>query len=305
MEGSFRETVKAEINAALGRPVAIRRFVESERLAVRFLNSNHGILSSRTMRWQSWRGVADFEQGTVRWFPAKKLGVRSSHRLIMGLRDLTGHIRIEGWTCDIREIEGLAAVNNDVAAYQTLDEFAEAKCQPTIGDSSEPTLRQNLTHEEIRILNSANGGGDSFARFLWDGERTFLLNAGGAHHFSAARYIAGKLAVKVPLTGRLDIYWIRWDSVEEVVREYDIYALPDEAVFSFQEAMRSFGASYGICQAPYPLHESVKLVLLSRAERRSMHASRILSQTEVFDVGTYLRCVSSLPQTAATQLTGR
>jgi len=104
---------------------------------------------------------------------------------------------------DIREIEALTNSKSELSEYPTLDDFALARCQMFIADCSLDALRENLRHHEIRILGEEPS--DRLVRFGCDG-KVCLVNAGGSHHFAAARYIAGQLDERVAVRAQLKEY---------------------------------------------------------------------------------------------------
>jgi hypothetical protein len=278
------------LRETLGEPVAIARFLtERQPERVLLLDSNRGISAANTLRWDLWRWETYHGSRAVRWFCRQKDGYRSLDKRISELENFTEQQTIQHWTCDIQEIEGLAASKSDLHLYASLDDFAISECATLIMDVSEKNLDGNLNHDEIRILHRPGGGGDSFARYLWDGKLTFLLNSGGSHHFAAARYIASRLRIPVPLSVRLAVYRIRSEAAQQLTSRYDLYALPEKHAHPFHEAMQSFKASYGVCPLPLPLHAEASLLLLPREESRSMKASTGLREAGVFEVGAYLR----------------
>jgi hypothetical protein len=126
----------------------------------------------------------------------------------------------EDWECDIQDVTGLSTSKSELKDFDNLDRMAETKSRYMIEPISTDKLRENLAWGEIRILRGA-GSSDFFARYLWDG-RVFLINSGGSHHFAAARYIASRLGVPVPLRGQLHTYVINELAVSSLQRDFEM-----------------------------------------------------------------------------------
>lgn len=194
---------------------------------------------------------------------------------------------IENWQCDIQQVAGLSASKSDLSAFTSLDAMAEARAKHLVTPLTEEALRNNLQHGEIRILQPASS--DYFEQHQWDG-RTFLANAGGSHHFAAARYLAGRLNVEVPLTGRLVRHSINPAALALLRRDFDIFLISDEpcAYCAFHDAMHRFLATYFWMPVPQGFCDQARAVLLPVSQIRSVRVSNLLRKAGAFDLGAYL-----------------
>ncbi|MEO7326582.1 MAG: DUF6685 family protein [Dokdonella sp.] len=177
---------------------------------------------------------------------------------------------IPEWTCDITEITAIHASESDLSIFENLDEFAETRCGELIKDVSIAGLKRNLAHDGIRILNTASHA-DYLQRWAWDG-RLFLMNDGGSHHFAAARWLARKLGVPVPIRSRLRTVSVRRDAVEQLVARYDLFAVNGHQDASFScalyEALRSSGTPFLLRALPASLGCG-EILIFESDDRRS------------------------------------
>lgn len=158
-------------------------------------------------------------------------------------------------------------------------------------------MRENLSFERVDIVNKRNGT-DFFLMYKWDG-RVFLMNSDGAHHFSAARYIADRLNKSVRLEGRLVIHHLNPSAVAELRRQFDLFALSNKSclMVDFRQIMENFGATYYWMCLPRPLNLDKELwdndvvVLMPKNELQSRRASKILRQNGFIDFGC---CLSNM-----------
>ena len=193
----------------------------------------------------------------------------------------------DDWTCDIRLVEGLSASKSELKDFLTLDHMAEGACRGLIEEVSPDGLEKNLAWSEIRILNQKNTT-DHFRHYAWD-RRIHLINDGGSHHFAAARYLAGKLNMPVPLTGRLKEYNLSYKHVQGLRAEFDMYPIKDspELFGEMMDALRSFDASYCLMDLPFPFINN-KVFMLPKNSSRSVAASKFLAQAGLPELGAHL-----------------
>ena len=194
----------------------------------------------------------------------------------------------EEWECDIQDITGLSSSKSELTDFASLDAMIEANSREMIDAITEEKLRENLAHDEIRILHRDDPS-DFFVRHLWDG-RVFLINNGGSHHFAAARYIASRLGIPVPLCGKLHTYSINQIAVARLERDFDMFVISDtgEGGLGFHGAMESFRATYLWQFLPRPYGDQ-RAILLPKLERRSAKVAAVLREAGYFDLGAYLR----------------
>jgi hypothetical protein len=200
---------------------------------------------------------------------------------------------LEGWTCDIRRIEGLSASRSTLAAFATLDEFARKECRGYIAKGLEACLE----HCETRI---AKRGGYAFSQVQWDGERVFLHNSDGSHHFAAARYLARELRVPIELKGTSTRFSLDPVAVADLVQEYDLFASSTHGLYaSLLDPLRALQAPCFLANAPPPF-EKVVVLFFPRSSRRAARSAELLRRRAFFDVGRYLRALAgaSLAETS-------
>lgn len=191
------------------------------------------------------------------------------------------------WTCDIQEITGLATSKSPIHEFSDLDEFVEIRSPELIDTITEENLRKNLAHNEIRILIPGNTD-DFLIQHRWDG-RLFLMNYGGSHHFAAARYIASRLNVPVPIRGKLLTYGINPKALNSLQQNYDIFVISNipENVNGFFDAMMNFRATYLWQLLPRP-YDDKRAVMLPKNEPRSAEVAKVLRSAGFFDLVEHL-----------------
>ena len=210
---------------------------------------------------------------------------------------------IPDWTCDITDITAIHASQSDLSIFENLDEFAEAKCGELIKDVSLAGLKRNLVHDGIRILNTASHA-DYLQRWAWDG-RLFLMNDGGSHHFAAARWLARKLGVPVPIRSQLRTVSIRRDAVEQLVAGYDLFAVNgrQDASFSYAlyEALQSSGTPFLFCALPASLGFG-DILIFESDDRRSWPVVDALRRHGATSIAPVLEKISHLPKVELTHV---
>lgn len=202
--------------------------------------------------------------------------------------DLVACTEIPDWKCDIQAVDGLAASKSDLSAFATLERFIEVSRPGLLTPATPQKLEELLSHYEIRVLHDPSAS-DSFVQYLWDG-RIFLLNSGGSHHFAAARYLAARLVVPVPLQGHMRMYRIHADAVDSLSRAYGMYVFAGDPVANnaFHDAMRRDGVTYLQRDMPRP-YLGQRLILLPIKEARSRAVSEHLASAGIPDLGSHLR----------------
>lgn len=209
---------------------------------------------------------------------------------------------INEWSCDITDVHGFAGSKSNLKEFTSIDAMAEARCPDWITDISAENLAQNLSHGEIRIIHAP--GVDRFERNLWD-DRLFLMNAGGSHHFAAAKYIATRLPKAVPLQGELRVNKLNADAIGALQRDYEMFVIPHDRhnnphlCMAFFEALEEFRATWLWHPMPRPF-EHAQAVLLPRSERRSMRVADLLRQANITDLGQHLQTLLARQSDIAT-----
>ncbi|MGK9450258.1 DUF6685 family protein [Acidithiobacillus caldus] len=129
-------------------------------------------------------------------------------------------------TVDISDItaiscgKGIDPFVNDSSGkvYKDLDEYAWADYREEFNDvikdtgMTKETVENFLSVNEVRITN--NPPGDFIDKIKWNG-KICLSNSGGAHRFSAARYVARQIGYKRPLTAKCYEYSIDGNEIKK------------------------------------------------------------------------------------------
>ena len=203
-------------------------------------------------------------------------------------------------TVDLRDIAGFAASKSDLTTFASTDEMVSTNSRELIAEISPQQLAKALAHREIRIVHSP--GTDHFARYLWDEPvpRLWLMNSGGSHHLAAAKLIAARLGLPVPLTGDLYTHSLDASAVAALRAEFELFALADDALCmnAFSDAMRAFRATWLSHPLPRPYERSTA-VLLPRSEGRSMRVALELRKAGMTDLCEHLSALATLiPQSS-------
>lgn len=281
------------IREELGRPMTLLRLIdEHPEMRVQLAEPDSVIAADSIVKWHDWGNQSSMdwprrERGTMMGWRQSN-GYYSSFEIHRPEFQNLGRCEIVNqWRCDIQDVKGLSASKSKLHEFTSLDSMVETNSKEMIGEITESNLRKNLAHDQIRILNQKSTS-DHFARYRWDG-RVFLINSGGSHHFAAARYIASRINVPVPLEGKLHTYTISPVAVDSLRRDFDVYAISDDAavVNGFLDAMRKFRATYIWHYLPRQ-YEHARAILLPKNEPRSMRVSRALREAGMFNVGEHL-----------------
>jgi hypothetical protein len=255
------------------------------------------IALASVLRWENW--FSSHSGRTVGRLVFYKMNASGHYtgghrRNIPELAHLTTCKTIRDWTCDIRDVEGLACSKAPLGDLFSCDEMAEVYAAQYIQPLSEQNLLRNLNHDEIRILHRKNGGGDFFVRYLWDDGRIYLVNTGGSHHFVAARYIAAKISMKVPLHGLLHIYSFNMESMFSLLQSYRIFMLEKQQAEILFATMSSCRVEYGKCSLPNPCG-NFYAVFLPVDEQRSTAIAEIMYDAGIFSLSDYFLKKINMP----------
>lgn len=194
---------------------------------------------------------------------------------------------IDDWTCDISEVHGFSASKSDLCKFTSTDQMVETNSREMISEISPAKLAKNLAHDEIRILHREETS-DHFARYSWDG-RLWLMNSGGSHHLAAAKYIACRLGIAVPLRARLNIYSLNAAPLAALQHDFEMFVISSDAecLNAFHDAMRAFKATWLWHHMPKP-YDNARAILLPRTEGRSRRVADELRRANFTDLGAYL-----------------
>lgn len=278
----------------LGHPASLLKFVSEYPDISCLIETHNHIGHCDVISWHRWgdskESPHDFQRpGEVRCWRYK----RGSHdhesfmHHISAIENLCSEQKIENWECDIQDVEGLSASKSHLPDFPSLDELvmgshARGMAEPQQIDN----IHNNLAWHEVRICH--NPPTDYFHKYTWN-PRLYLINDGGSHHFSAARFIAGKLDVPVPLTSTLHTFSFNEQSVNDLVEEYEMFVMTLEdskANCQFRDAMRNYAATYLLKRLPRP-YSDYYAVLLPKNNRRSMKAATVFRNAGFTCLGAY------------------
>lgn len=280
----------------LGHPASLRKVIEQHPgLKARFSPQVTNIDEASVLRWNqfgenhlpTW---ADFSGGQVQGWARTAEGYVGDRLEVPELRCIGTIDRAECVQLDITDIFGLSASKSVLADFNTLADFAEARCQHYIQNMSQEGIDENLAHHEVGIRKATTS--DFFVRYAWDG-RIWLCNEGGSHHFAAAQWIAMKIGASVPLTGKLITHGLDLAAIERLAQRFRGFLISAEPVpfAAFTQAMAAVEAAYYCCDMGNQ-HPSAKLVLLPQSDVRSMRAAELLDQADFTDALFILRAVA-------------
>lgn len=194
---------------------------------------------------------------------------------------------VDGWHCDISELDGFTSSKSTLSKFRSTDEMVETNSKEMIDRIDAAKLDENLAHKEIRILHTENPS-DHFMRFAWDG-RLFLSNSGGSHHLAAAKYIAKRLNVKVDLCARLYTYSLDTQAVRTLCSDFEMVVIDDSPTvwLKIMDELRAFRATWFHHKLPRQAGWH-RVILLPRAEPRSVAASSELRRAGALSLNEHL-----------------
>lgn len=250
-----------------------------------------GIAAGTVMAWYQWSKPSWCNDkqptGWVNGWRVEGGLYQPFQQHIQALTTMVRESVIPAWETDIQQIGGFSDSKCKLEELESIDVMPTCKHREIAVEITEEGLKKNLAHAQIGIINSPTTTSDCFVRFSWD-DLTYLFNSDGSHHFAEARLIAGKLGIKVPITGRLVTYELDRDSVIALRREFEIFAVKEKYWLHFFDAMRQFGAPFLKHNLPKPRHEDTCAVFLPKSIDRSMKAAGLLHGAGWTDLGRHL-----------------
>lgn len=114
-----------------------------------------------------------------------------------------------------------------------------------------------------------------------------MCNSGGSHHFSAARYIASQLNIKIPVNGRLTTFRLNSESIFSLLNQYNLFAVDSSDFCFIINECENFGASAGFYPAPPPFTDKT-IIFLPRTNKRSIRIAKLFKQFQLFNFGQLL-----------------
>ena len=198
---------------------------------------------------------------------------------------LTLRKTIPDFECDITGIEGISESKSADRFFSSVwafgADFRSHKQTPITAQG----LATALAHPEVRIRNA--GTSDSFRVNTWDA-RVFLCNSGGSHHFSMAADIAARLNQAVPLRGRLDVVEVNQKTVEWLLSNFLLFAVPKQ--FNRPHAVATLaGSGYLLDGLKHIGMANARLLLIERANLDSNEMQLLLQSLGAIDMAGWFR----------------
>lgn len=214
------------------------------------------------------------------------------------LEHLTRERVLDGWSCDIGDVAGVSGSKSPLSEYDSLDAMVRARRPELVASRDPACIYHLLTHDGLRILDVEGNRRekDFFTLHQWDG-RVFLCNLDGSHHFSAARYLAGRFGMHIPLRGRLYCRWIDAQAVEALVNAYALFAINATSIVlnALHEALQAYGVTYlrhrlpkGLSPGASDQNAALETLLLPSSDARSQRVASAMATAGFFDVGAHL-----------------
>lgn len=194
---------------------------------------------------------------------------------------------------DIAAVTNILLAKSDLSNYASMEAFERRCPNDQYGQGTRSDLDRCLAHDQIRCLKGTLRLGDTFATFAWDG-RLLLKNAGGAHHFSAARQIARELGEKVPLQLNLSHHTLNAEAVRHIERSLALVIIPEDPREIFCNSLRRALAEDGVpvvagsFMPPHYCGREASLLALSLNDERSVEAARYLRECGFTDLVAHL-----------------
>lgn len=280
----------------LMRPQMLLRCIEEGSLHPIFLQAVEDTLWTRSVvRWEDWKGERKrfsscSENGIdYRWPNGQRNRLEMEFLRIPELDRLIKKQTFENYTLNIDDVCGISASKSMTHDIKSIDEFPLLRCRELVEPVSIEHLHKNMNHMEIRLDDMR------FSDFQWAKRRIHWHNAGGSHHFAAARYQAVRLGCPVPLSGTMTKYTIDKNCLLQLRNQWSMYLLPRREVFGkFYEAMVAFQCAFGQCELPRNLHntqcqdELLTVIWLRKDDPKAQAVSQALSISGFTNFGRIL-----------------
>jgi len=196
---------------------------------------------------------------------------------------------IHDFQCDISLLRGMSSSKSESHDITDINDLAVLR-SPELAEPVTPEhLQKNMSHGGLRLDRMR------FAEYQWSERRYYWHNDDGSHHFSAARYQAGRLQLPVPLTGTLHHYSVNVQMVPALRNKWQMFVIPKEELFgSFYESMKAFESPFAWSALPENMHDprasgtELCIVWLERDNARACAAANILARYGFPDFGETL-----------------
>jgi len=292
---SFFQKALDGIREDLGHPASLLRALRDHpRLIAKIAADPASIALYSVTRWEELGDHAPTswprrEQGDLQGWRAGENGRYESFRAQRSEYAALGVERVSAeWLCDLSQVHGFSSSKSRLEDFATTDQMVERNSPELIAEISHERLQANLAHSEIRILHDSDSS-DHFVRREWDG-RVFLVNGGGSHHLAAAKYIASRLGVRIPLKAPLHTHSLNAAALASLRGEFDMFVVGEEpfAWNAFTDAMEAYRATWLWHPLPRPRDRGARAVLLPKSVGRSRRVADELRGAGFEDLGAHL-----------------
>jgi hypothetical protein len=187
------------------------------------------------------------------------------------------------WACELSQVDGFAGPT--LGDFPDLNTLVERACPDLVREVKAAEIPWHLSHFEVRTSASLS---NSFVCHRWDG-RVYIEDRGDPYHFAAARFIACRLGVKVPLAGRLREHSLDEAVIRDLRDEYDLFVIAEDRVteLEFHSALAAVGVTYLTGEMP-DRYVGTRAVMFPKSEKRSREVANLLREGSVFDLGAFL-----------------
>lgn len=280
----------------LMRPQTLLRYIGDGSLYPVPLQPAQDTLWTRSVvRWEDWKGErlrfsGSAENGIDYRRPnGQRNRLEKDFLRIPELDSLIKKKTFENYRLNIDDVFGISASKSMTHDIKSIDDFPLLRCRDFVEPISIEHLRKNMSHGEIRLDDMR------FSDFEWAKRRIHWHNAGGSHHFAAARYQAIRLGCRVTLSGKLNRYSVDSDCLFQLRNRWSMYLLPKHEVFGkFYESMAAFQCAFGQCELPRNLHnaqerdEQLTVIWLSKYDPKALAVTQVLDISGFADFGLIL-----------------
>ncbi len=188
--------------------------------------------------------------------------------------------RIDSFTCDLTDIQGITASRSEDRHFDSVHDFGQDFCVYEQAEVTEAGLASMLRWFEVRLINSP--GSDHLCIALWD-PRLHVANGGGSHHLAGAAFISRRLGKAVPIEERLIVSAFNPKAWARLLEEYWVLQEPPKAKGWHRHAVAELLGCCFIQKIPESLGGG-NLILLPRHNAASADVVSVLVGRGAMDV---------------------
>ncbi|MGP9768292.1 DUF6685 family protein [Halomonas sp. AOP13-D3-9] len=272
-------------HARSGSSTAEQHATEFSHLAARVTPPASSASELGIIQWQRW--AVSTGGDVVYWQPGRN-GLQCQRLPYPQATGLTSTTYQSDFSCSIRDIISLESGKGDLVGYPTLDIYALGECSGLI-QSDRASIAPLLSWHELRFHSGA-GAEESIEGFSWQPGNYHLHNQGGAHHFAAARLIAGFFDPELLITAPLTKHALNPEVARGILGAFDIFCELEDHTMNgaFMKRMEAAQIPFAICAAPPPWQDGHHLLLFPRENKKAMAVADVFRVYGWLDVGSLL-----------------